>query len=106
MTSPSTNVPLASSYIEVTGRGYSAEYVAAVLETWGAVDDGNEEYTQSAFTVECRILDRTPQGCEVCGKGHPTYFCCDRCDYETHCCPGCGAPLSHSRGVCDECEKL
>lgn len=29
---------------------------------------------------------------------------CQRCNYDTHVCPGCGAPLPHGTEVCDDCD--
>lgn len=31
------------------------------------------------------------------------YENCDRCNYDTHRCPGCGEPLTHGTEVCAEC---
>lgn len=36
----------------------------------------------------------TPEGC---------YYCCERCNYDRHLCPGCGDNLPHTVGVCDDC---
>lgn len=33
--------------------------------------------------------------CEVCGKGHPNYMCCEKCNHDTHRCYFCGDPLGH-----------
>jgi hypothetical protein len=41
--------------------------------------------------------------CQVCSENHPTYMCCDRCNYDTHDCPGCGEWVGHDRIMCDEC---
>lgn len=30
---------------------------------------------------------------------------CDRCNYDIHQCPGCGAPLPHDVCVCEDCRK-
>lgn len=31
---------------------------------------------------------------------------CHRCNYDTHACPGCGAPLPHGTEVCADCKNL
>jgi len=33
--------------------------------------------------------------CQVCGGEHPSYNCCDRCNYDRHTCHFCGDPLGH-----------
>lgn len=33
--------------------------------------------------------------CEVCGKNHGTYVCCDLCNCVTHTCRLCGDALGH-----------
>lgn len=30
---------------------------------------------------------------------------CQRCNYDTHVCPGCGCPLPHGIEACDECNE-
>jgi hypothetical protein len=32
--------------------------------------------------------------------------CCERCNYDTHKCPGCGKPLKHGTEVCTDCKEL
>lgn len=27
---------------------------------------------------------------------------CDKCNYDTHTCPGCGTPINHGQEECDE----
>lgn len=34
------------------------------------------------------------------------YETCDRCNYDMHLCPGCGAPLSHGVEICEDCRVL
>lgn len=33
--------------------------------------------------------------CQVCNGKHPSYKCCDRCNYDTHICHFCGDNLGH-----------
>jgi len=41
--------------------------------------------------------------------GHLTtdgcYHCCDRCNYDSHQCHGCGEPLSHGTEACKACTE-
>lgn len=40
--------------------------------------------------------------CEICTGSHPTYWCCEKCNYGNHYCPSCGEELGHSeRGICE-----
>jgi len=53
-----------------------------------------------------------PPGCEGCGTDHAPALCpqpylrCERCNHDTHTCPGCGEPLAHGVGECSPCSKL
>jgi hypothetical protein len=53
-----------------------------------------------------------PPGCHDCGTGHSPALCpkpylrCDRCNYDTHTCPGCGGGLQHGVAVCSPCSHL
>jgi hypothetical protein len=33
-------------------------------------------------------------------------WCCERCNYDTHFCPGCGTVVGHLDIACDECRAI
>jgi hypothetical protein len=33
-------------------------------------------------------------------------WCCQRCNYDQHHCPGCGTVGDHKNTICPECAKL
>lgn len=35
----------------------------------------------------------------------PAWRDCDRCNYDMHTCPGCGASLAHGIEECDACKE-
>lgn len=35
-----------------------------------------------------------------------TWETCERCNYDTHICPGCGEPLPHGVEVCPPCAEV
>jgi hypothetical protein len=45
--------------------------------------------------------DAPDEKCPYHGR-HP-FMVCEDCNYERHQCPGCGEPLEHGVGACDDC---
>lgn len=59
------------------------------------------DVVQAAVAAQAVALEHTRATvaggpCEVCGKDHPTYECCEKCNYGTHTCHFCGDPLGHT----------
>ena len=40
------------------------------------------------------------------GIGAGCWHCCQRCNYDTHTCPGCALPLAHGTEACADCSRL
>lgn len=61
---------------------------------WG---DKGEDYWWSYTFRPDKCEHDLNDGCE---------WCCRKCNYDTHRCPGCGTVTDHKETVCDDCEKL
>lgn len=45
-----------------------------------------------------------PHKCEH-EKGEGCMWCCQRCNYDTHMCGGCGTIVGHNETTCPDCKK-
>lgn len=51
---------------------------------------------QEAALARSRKVRENGGPCEVCSQNHPTYECCDACNYDIHTCHFCGDTLGHA----------
>lgn len=68
---------------------------AGRLESWSKERTNNNLKNPESFP------------CEVCGKKHPNYNCCEKCNFNNHRCHFCGEELGHAEfSICYILEGL
>lgn len=63
----------------------------------------------AADPAAARVAEEPVRMTECRPTPHPVgqgcYDCCDRCNYDTHICPGCGGDATHTEPVCPDCKE-
>lgn len=89
------------THYSVTEYNFTRKFSKEDITKWRAEEFAKLEEAKSK-EKECR--ERTKNNldnpkefpCEVCGKPHWNYECCERCNYSTHTCHFCGDDLGHA----------
>lgn len=81
------------------------ERMAGFRNTLGEpLEPATQSFASSNYSFSGRIVSEQYYCRHPLGEG--CYKCCDRCNYDTHTCPGCGIDVNHGTVCCEDCEKL
>lgn len=95
-----------SESYDVTEYNFTRELSDEQLDRW--MENRTQKLAESTDAQkEClaktkrNFEDSEKEPCEVCGKPHGNYKCCERCNYNNHRCHFCGDDLGHKEvSVC------
>ena len=80
---------------ERIGRCDSTDKVDALYDAWGKSPTWDDELTAACQAVYDRLTPPRDRDEDAA--------VCERCNYDTHACPGCGSPTVHGVEVCPGC---
>lgn len=91
-----------NTQFDVTEYNFSDKYSTEELLAFKA---NHNKVGKEAKRLEIQARERTNRNlnnpewnpCEICGKKHRNYHCCEQCNYGTHHCHFCGVDLGHTQ---------